>query len=104
MDTTSEISADFAHSRNVVVILGAGFSHAVYPATPMTDDLGEAVRGRLNPVDVAKLPRGKSYKAYLRGTCPSTIRGAFSSTSRMVLAIPVSDSRLKSTSIDSQLR
>jgi len=40
----------------VVVILGAGFSHAVYSATPMTDELGEAVRERLDSADSAKLP------------------------------------------------
>lgn len=54
MDATTDLDA----GSKVVVILGAGFSHAVYPATPMTDDLGEAVRSRLDPADATKLPRG----------------------------------------------
>jgi hypothetical protein len=59
MDVEGEIEVDRARLTNVVVILGAGFSHAVYSATPMTDQLGETVRERLDFADRAKLPPGK---------------------------------------------
>jgi hypothetical protein len=39
-----------------VVILGAGFSHALYDAFPLTDSLGEMVRSRLSDADRAKMP------------------------------------------------
>lgn len=39
-----------------VVVLGAGFSKAVFADLPTTDQLGEAVRCRLSPTDQAKLP------------------------------------------------
>jgi len=42
----------------VVVILGAGFSHAVFSKCPVTDTLGERVRDRLSKPDRAKLPEG----------------------------------------------
>jgi len=44
---------------NVVVVLGAGFSRAIYGLCPLTDDLGNEVRARLGPSDRAKLPRRK---------------------------------------------
>jgi hypothetical protein len=44
---------------SVAVVLGAGFSRAVYGLCPLTDDLGEAVRSRLGPADRAKLPPGR---------------------------------------------
>lgn len=40
-----------------VIILGAGFSKALYPPCPLTDELGEAVRARLPTADAAKMPR-----------------------------------------------
>lgn len=42
-----------------VVILGAGFSHALYDSCPMTDRLGEMVRGRLSAEDQARMPKGR---------------------------------------------
>ena len=39
-----------------VVILGAGFSHALYDAFPLTDSLGEMVRSRLSDADRANMP------------------------------------------------
>lgn len=42
--------------ERVVVILGAGFSHAAFPECPVTDGLGERVRSRLSDADRAKLP------------------------------------------------
>ena len=43
----------------VVAVLGAGFSHAVFSAMPLTDQIGEAVRERLDAADQSKLPLGK---------------------------------------------
>lgn len=40
-----------------VIILGAGFSKALYSPCPLTDELGEAVRERLPTADAAKMPR-----------------------------------------------
>jgi len=51
--------ADQPERSKVVVILGAGFSHAVYDPCPTTDGLGEAVRARLTPDDSKKMPVGK---------------------------------------------
>jgi hypothetical protein len=42
-----------------VVILGAGFSHALYDSFPLTDSLGEMVRSRLSDEDRAKMPPGE---------------------------------------------
>jgi hypothetical protein len=39
-----------------VVVLGAGFSHALYDPCPLTDKLGEMVRSRLSSEDRAKMP------------------------------------------------
>lgn len=39
-----------------VVVLGAGFSHALHDPFPLTDKLGELVRSRLSAEDRAKMP------------------------------------------------
>lgn len=39
-----------------MVVLGAGFSRALYGLCPLTDELGEQVRSRLPSADVSKLP------------------------------------------------
>ncbi len=55
-----EADAESAHSKQrpkTVVVLGAGFSHAVSALFPLTDALGEAVRARLPPADRDKLPK-----------------------------------------------
>jgi hypothetical protein len=41
------------------MVLGAGFSHALFSAMPMIDRLGEMVRERLDASDRDKLPPGK---------------------------------------------
>jgi hypothetical protein len=46
-------------SSGTVVILGAGFSKAVYSGCPTTDELGEQVRNRLSPGDQARLPQAQ---------------------------------------------
>lgn len=43
-------------TERLVVVLGAGLSKAANNAMPLTDELGEAVRGRLSPEDQARLP------------------------------------------------
>jgi hypothetical protein len=47
-----------ARSKDVV-ILGAGFSHALYDPFPLTDKLGEMVRSRLSAEDSARMPPGE---------------------------------------------
>lgn len=42
-----------------VVILGAGFSHALYDPCPLTDKLGEMVRSRMSTEDQARMPVGE---------------------------------------------
>jgi hypothetical protein len=51
--------ASLTQRSRVVIVLGAGFSRAVYRPCPLTDGLGEAVRARLSPADGAKLPPGE---------------------------------------------
>lgn len=40
-----------------VIVLGAGFSKALYPPCPLTDELGEAIRARLSGAEIAMVPR-----------------------------------------------
>jgi len=58
MTTSATGSANRPERSKVVVILGAGFSHALYGPCPTTDGLGEAVRARLAPPDRDKMPAG----------------------------------------------
>lgn len=57
--TISNGSDDLETWRKDVVILGAGFSHALYDFCPLTDTLGEIVRSRLSSEDRAKMPEGE---------------------------------------------
>jgi hypothetical protein len=50
----SSIEAEELHHD--LVVLGAGFSKAVFDAFPLTDDLGNLVRERLSPDDQARFP------------------------------------------------
>jgi len=59
MTTSATGSANRPERSKAVVILGAGFSHALYAPCPTTDGLGEEVRARLAPFDREKMPTGK---------------------------------------------
>jgi hypothetical protein len=59
MVTEGNRSDDVSTLPKDVVILGAGFSHALNDPFPLTDKLGELVRSRLSAEDRAKIPPGE---------------------------------------------
>jgi hypothetical protein len=57
--TTKDTDRGESLEPPVAILLGAGFSHAVDSAYPLTDDLGNLVRSRLDEHDRAMLPPGE---------------------------------------------